>query len=62
MTPAELRSLCAQLGYGWQTWLAKALRCHVRTVQRWASGERKIGAMVEDRIREVIKKELRKRR
>ena len=50
MTPAELRETGERLyGNRWQTtYPGTAVESHLRTVQRWLSGERQIKPMVAD--------------
>jgi len=54
MTPAELRSLGRQHGYGWQTRLARALRVNSRTVRRWLAGKAKITPQMETLIQQAV--------
>ncbi len=58
MTPLELRELASQLGYGWQTKLARLLPCEVRTVRHWLKGTRAISPLVKARIKDVVKMQL----
>jgi hypothetical protein len=57
MSPKSLRKYGEKaFGERWQTALAHRLPCNPRTVRRWLSGDRTIGPMIAERIKEVCKR------
>ena len=54
MTKEELSALgLALYGYGWQSYLARALDVNIRTVQRWKSGDVPVPDWVEGEIKKI---------